>query len=684
MQASQQVQSGVPESAVQRAAALQAELTIHNHHYHVLDDPLIPNCDYDVLFRELVELETAYPVLRKDDSPTQRVGGAVVDFLPSVRHLKPMLSIDNAMNAAEAQAFDARAHDELGLSPNESVEYCAELKYDGLSCSHVFEFGVLVLGATRGDGETGEEVTAQVRTIRNLPLTVAAWRDAPRVEVRGEVMMTKADFAKVNEAHEAAGKKKMVNTRNAASGSLRQLDPKVTASRRLSFFAYSFGICDGFEPAPTQYAQLEELRALGFTVSEETAIVQGAEGMQKFYELLAEKRPNLPFDIDGLVFKVNNVSLHDKLGWNSRVPRWAIAYKFPAEEAETTLLAIDVQVGRTGPLTPVARLAPVFVGGVTVSNVTLHNLDEIRRLDLHVGDRVVVRRQGDVIPKIVRVVPGDRAADVEVFEMPASCPVCGSHVHKDDDSVAYRCTGGLACDAQRLFAITHFASRLAINIDGLGEGTVQSLLDAKLVSRPSELWDLDGAALAKLEGWGQVSAKKLVAAVQAASKPELNRFIYALGIPGVGESSAKELARAFKSWDSFAHADESALLAVPDMGPITAANIRRFLTEEGNAIETARLVTLLQPADVVASTGAARFAGKTFVITGTLSTSRESFAERIEAAGGKVSGSVSKKTSYVLAGSEAGSKLTKAEELVASGAALAILDEAKFEALFED
>ena len=406
--------------------------------------------------------------------------------------------------------------------------------------------------------------------------------------------------------------------------------------------------------------------------------------MQGFYDKLAEKRPNLAIDIDGLLFKVNDISLHEKLGWNSRVPRWAIAYKFPAEEAETTLLAIDIQVGRTGPLTPVARLAPVFVGGVTVSNVTLHNLDEIRRLDLHVGDRVVVRRQGDVIPKIVRVVPGERAADVEVFQMPATCPVCDSHVHKDEDAVAYICTGGLACDAQRLFAITHFASRLAINIDGLGEGTVQNLLDVNLVSRPSDLWDLDEAVLAKLEGWGQVSAKKLVAAVQAATKPELNRFIYALGIPGVGESTAKELARAFKSWEAFAQADVSALLAVPDMGPITASNIRRFLSEEGNAAETARLVTLLDPAVVVASTGTARFAGKTFVITGTLSTSRESFAERIEAAGGKVSGSVSKKTSYVLAGAEAGSKLTKAEELVASGAPEAILDEAKFEALFED
>lgn len=677
MQALQQDPSAsVPQAAAERAHYLRGELEKHIYQYHVLDSPLISDAQYDALFRELVTLEATYPALQRPDSPTLRVGGPVLDFLPSVRHAKPMLSIDNAMDGQEAAAFAERVKTELG-EPEDDVEYCAELKYDGLSCSHRFLFGVLHLSATRGDGTTGEEVTAQVRTIRNLPLTVPAWRDIPVVEVRGEVMMTKADFAKVNLDQEAAGKKKFVNCRNAAAGALRVLDPKVTATRRLKFFAYGFGACEGFTLPSTQFDQLELLRAAGFTVAEETAVVRGAAGIQAFYDLVEQKRASLPIDIDGIVFKVNDTACHDMLGWNSRVPRWAIAYKFPAEEAETTLLAIDIQVGRTGPLTPVARLEPVFVGGVTVANATLHNLDEIRRLDLHVGDRVVVRRAGDVIPEIVRVVPGVRAADIVPFEMPATCPVCGSHVHKEEDKAAYRCTGGLACDAQRLFAITHFASRLAMNIDGLGEKSVQQLLAAGLVTRPSGLWNVDGAALAQLEGWGPASATKLVAAIQATANPELNRFIYALGIPGVGESTAKDLARAFKSWDAFVAADEAALLAVPDMGPITAANIRQFLAEEGNAAESARLAELLQPSVVVLTAGAS-MAGKTFVITGTLSASREVFQKRIEDAGGKVAGSVSKKTSYVLAGAEAGSKLAKAQEL-----GVQVLDEVQFDALMQ-
>jgi len=669
-----QDQSSISETIVQRAAELRAEVDKHNYHYHTLDAPLISDPEYDALFKELVVIESTHPSLQTPDSPTLRVGGPVLDFLPAARHAKPLLSIENAMDAPAAAAFDARIHEELE-APEGTVEYCAEPKYDGLSCAHVYLFGTLMLSATRGDGTTGEEVTAQARTIRSLPLTVPAWRDVPRVEVRGEVMMEKTVFSKINRARTLAGEKLMANCRNAAAGSLRQLDPKVTAARQLTFLAYSFGVCEGMTLAETQYGQLEQLRAAGFQVSVHVAVVKGGAGIQAFYDQLEVMRSHLPFDIDGIVFKVNDSSMHDELGWNNRVPRWAIAYKFPAEEAETTLQAIDIQVGRTGPLTPVARLAPVYVGGVTVSNATLHNLDEIRRLDLHIGDRVVVRRAGDVIPELVRVVPGTRAPDAVAFQMPSSCPVCGSSVHKEADKTAYRCTGGLFCDAQRLSAITHFAHRLAMNIDGLGEATVQQLLTAGLVKRPSDLWAIEGNVLAKLEGWAAPSAKKLISAIQATKHPELHRFIFSLGIPGVGEATAKDLARTFQSWETFANADELTLKAVPDVGPITATSVRQFLQDDGNAAEVSRLVELLEPAQVVASAGA-NMSGKTFVITGTLSVPREAFQARIEAAGGKVSGSVSKKTSYVLVGADAGSKATKATEL-----GLTILDEAQFEEL---
>lgn len=657
------------DQTTRRAAELRKELEYHNHRYYVLDDPVIGDGQYDQLFRELVELETTHPALRTADSPTQRVGGKALSELPQVRHARPMLSIDNAMNSAEAAAFAIRVKDELGFAVD-NAQFCAEPKYDGASCSLVYEFGVLTLGATRGDGETGEDVTAQVRTIRNIPLSVPRWSDVARIEVRGEVLMTKADFAKVNAAQEAAGLKKFVNCRNAAAGSLRQLDPSVTAKRRLKFFAYSFGICVGYELPPRQDEHLKLLRECGFSASDEMAVVVGSAGIQSFYLALERKRSSMPFDIDGIVFKVNEIAQHDRLGWNSRVPRWAIAYKFPPEEAVTTLLGIDIQVGRTGPLTPVARLEPVFVGGVTVANVTLHNLDQIRRLDLRIGDKVVVRRAGDVIPEVVRVVPELRTSTAGQFEMPTECPVCGSHVHKEDDKAVYRCTGGLRCGAQRLFAITHFASRLALDIDGLGESRVQQLLEAGLVQRPSSLWMLSVAALADLDGWGKSSATKLVTAIQARKNPELNRFIYSLGIPGVGESTAKELARFFKTWAYFTHATEAALLAVPDLGPITAANILEFLLDDGNAEEASALARLLEPKDVAESSDAATLAGKTFVITGTLTQPREEFKARIEAAGGKVGSSVSKKTDFLLAGTDAGSKLTKAQEL-----GVAILDE---------
>lgn len=664
-------------AVIARAAQLRVELEFHNNLYYVLDKPVLPDGDYDLLFRELVGIEEAYPALRTLDTPTQRVGGKALDSLPKYRHAKAMLSIDNAMTEEEAQAFVRRVGEAID-QPAEDVEYCAEPKYDGLSCSMVYAFGVLSLAATRGDGETGEEVTAQVRTIRTVPLAVEAWRAFSRVEVRGEVMMTKADFDKVNLAEEAAGLEKFVNCRNAAAGSLRQHDPSVTAKRRLKFFAYSFGICDDYLPPGTQREQLQVLQDCGFTVSSEVALVKGSAGVQSFFEEITAKRAALAFDIDGVVFKVNDISLHDQIGWNSRMPRWAIAYKFPAEERVTTLLGIDIQVGRMGPLTPVGRLEPVFVGGVTVSNVTLHNYDEIQRLGLYVGDKVVVRRAGDVIPQIVRVVESLRPADAWKFEMPTHCPVCNSHVHKEADKAAYRCMGGLNCGAQRLFAITHFASRLALNIDGLGEARVQQLIDAGLVQRPSGLWTLDLEELSALEGWGKSSATKLIAAVQGAKKPDLHRFIYALGIPGVGESTAKALAKFFKTWAYFTHANEAALLSIPDLGPITASNILEFCLDEGNAEECSVLSRLLEPKEAAQVEGTTRIAGMAFVITGTLSKPREEFKAVIEAAGGKVSGSVSKKTNYLLAGADAGTKLEKAQEL-----GVIILDEASFSALLQ-
>ncbi len=666
-----------PESMTQdtdlaaRYTALKEEVAYHAHRYYVLDDPEISDAEYDQRFRQLQAFEADHPELASPDSPTRRVGGAVLKELGEVVHARPMLSIDNSMNAPEAAEFVGRAARELAVSVD-TLGFTAEPKYDGLSCSMVFEDGLLAQAATRGDGFTGENVTEQVRTIRNVPLRLTA--TAARIEVRGEVLMAKADFERVNDEQRARGEKLFVNPRNAAAGSLRQLDPKVTARRRLRFFAYGFGVCEGFTPAATQSGQIAQLRSLGFEVSEMATRVEGIEGVQACYEHFAREREGLPFEIDGVVFKLDDVVHQERMGWNNRVPRWATAYKFPPQEAETTLLAIDVQVGRTGSLTPVARLEPVFVGGVTVSNATLHNLDEIRRLGLRIGDRVIVRRAGDVIPEIVRVARS--VEDGVEFAMPEACPVCGSTVHREEDKAIHRCTGGLKCDAQRLFALTHFASRLAMDIEGLGEGVAQRLLEAGLVTRPSDLYTLDASRVALLDGLGKSSAAKLATRIAESVEPELNRFIYALGIPGVGESTAKELAREFGSWDDFSIATEEELLRVRDLGPITVGNIRSFFDNEANGQEASRLATLVRPREVARTSTPQVLAGLTFVITGTLSDSREAFKARIEAAGGKVSGSVSKKTSYLLAGAEAGTKLDRANEL-----GVKVLDETAFEAL---
>lgn len=660
---------------------LKQEAAYHAHRYYVLDDPVISDGDYDNLFRRLQTFEQDNPDLVTPDSPTQRVGGPLLNGFEEVQHQVPMLSIDNAMNAQEAADFARRLAAQLGVRAEE-LAFFVEPKYDGASCSIVYEHGLLTQAASRGDGFTGENITAQVKTIRNVPLKLQGFEDVPRFEVRGEVLMTKKDFLAVNEAQAAAGEKLFANPRNAAAGSLRQLDPSVTAKRALRFFGYSFGACDFGDSVlalpSLQSERIAMLKDLGFEVSTSTFSATGPAEIESVFQIMAARRASLPFDIDGVVFKLDSVALQDKAGWSSRVPRWAIAYKFPPEEATTTLLDIDLQVGRTGAVTPVARLQPVFVGGVTVANATLHNADEIARLGVLIGDRVVVRRAGDVIPEIVRVVTESRTGSERAFVMPTACPVCGSAVHQEEDKAVHRCTGGLNCEAQRLFAITHFASRLALDIEGLGEGIVQKLLDADLVHRPSDLFSLKAEVLAELEGMGKVSAKKLISRLAECRAPELNRFIYSLGIPNVGETTAKDLAKFFKTWSAFSQATQGQLLQVANLGPITADNVVSFFANAENAQEAQKLATQVQPKEVQVSDSAQIFAGLTFVITGTLSLPREVFKERIEAAGGKVSGSVSKKTSYLLAGAEAGSKLTKAEEL-----GVAVLSEEAFEALMQ-
>lgn len=647
----------------------------HQHRYYVLDDPEISDAEFDQLFRELQALEQAHPHIILPDSPTQKVGGAVEETFAPVKHLFLMGSIDNAMNAEEAKSFDTRVRQ---LARQELVTYSVEPKYDGLSLSLVYNFGVLSTAATRGDGSTGENVTANARMIPSIPDRIPDLAKVSRFEVRGEVMMLKSDFAALNRAQEAAGEKLFVNPRNAAAGALRQKDPAMTAKRPLHFFAYS---ALGEGERADQLAQLDWLKAAGFTVSDLAGTVVGAQGIEEAFQRYSARRSTLDYDIDGVVFKVSSKELREKLGFSSRVPRWAIAYKFPPEEARTRVLGIDVQVGRTGKLTPVARLAPVFVGGVTVANVTLHNADEVARKDVRIGDTVVVSRRGDVIPAIERVVLELRAGDEKLFEMPQVCPECGSPAHKDVDAADTRCTGGSICPAQQVSALVHFGSRLALDIEGLAEARVAALLESGLVSRPSDLYSLTVEAVAALgkAGFGQKSAENLIEELEKSKNPTLTRFIYALGIPGCGEGTAKRTARHFKTWEAFFLADEQALLEVPDVGPFTTAAIRSFLDNPATRAEAAELARILspQPEQVVDSQGAP-LAGKSFVVTGTLSVPRDQIKAMIEAAGGKVSGSVSKKTNYLVAGEEAGSKLENAQKL-----GVTILDESQLRAMLE-
>ncbi|WP_140627678.1 NAD-dependent DNA ligase LigA [Methylibium rhizosphaerae] len=678
----------------ERAAALRELLHYHAHRYYVLDEPEIPDAEYDRLFRELQALEDTNPDLRTPDSPTQRVLGKVLEGFAPVRHTVPMLSIrtETDTEATGAVNFDARVRRELGLAEGDPpVEYAAELKFDGLAISLRYEDGVLVRAATRGNGEVGEDVTQNIRTINQIPLRLKGVKP-PVLEVRGEVYIRRDDFDKLNErqreliAQGHKNEKTFVNPRNAAAGAVRQLDPAIAARRPLSFFAYGLGEVHGWEVPDTHSALLDALQAMGQPVSSDRAVVQGAEGLVDFHRRMGEKRDSLPFDIDGIVYKVNSRALQQRLGFVTREPRWAVAHKYPAQEQMTLLRDIDVQVGRTGKLTPVAKLQPVFVGGTTVSNATLHNQDEITRKDVRIGDTVVVRRAGDVIPEVVSVVLDQRPPEVAAGEpfdlyqkLGGKCPVCGSDVEREEGEVDWRCSGGLFCGAQRKQAILHFAGRRMMDIEGLGDKLVDQLVDAGIVRTLPELYRLGVAKLAALDRMADKSAQNLVAALEKSKQTTLGRFLFSLGIRHVGETTAKDLAKHFGRLDRVMDASVDQLLEVPDVGPIVANSIHTFFAQPHNreVVEQLRAVGISWEEHEGAA-GAPRpqvegVTGKTFVLTGTLPTlAREDAKERIEAAGGKVSGSVSKKTDYVVAGEEAGSKLTKAQEL-----GIAVIDEAQ-------
>jgi DNA ligase (NAD+) len=660
----------------ERAAELRALLHHHAHRYYVLDAPEVPDAEYDRLFQELQAIEAAYPDLLTPDSPTQRVGGKVLAGLVPVRHAVPMLSIQTETDttAGGAEAFDGRVRRELGLAEADpAVEYAAELKFDGLAINLRYEHGVLVQAATRGDGETGEDVTQNIRTIGQIPLRLNG--EAPEViEVRGEVYMRRDHFEQLNERQREKGDKTYINPRNTAAGAVRQLDPAITAQRPLSFFAYGLGEVRGWTLPHTHSGLLDALSAFGLPVCADRCVAQGAAGLVAFHAQIAAKRDALPFDIDGVVYKVNALALQRELGFKTREPRWAVAHKYPAQEQLTTVLAIDVQVGRTGKLTPVAKLAPVFVGGVTVTNATLHNEDEARRKDVRVGDTVIVRRAGDVIPEVVASLPEKRVTGAEPFTMPHTCPVCGSAAVREEGEVDYRCTGGLFCGAQRKQALLHYAQRRAVDIEGLGDKLVEQLVDAEVVKTLPDLYRLGLMALANLDRMAEKSAKNVLDALEKSKQTTLPRFLFGLGIRHVGEATAKDLARHFGNLDAIMDATVEQLLAVNDVGPTVAQSIRTFFDQAHNreVVEQLRACGVHWTEGAPAERTAQPLAGKTFVLTGTFPTlKREQAKEMLEAAGAKVAGSVSKKTDYVVAGEEAGSKLDKAKEL-----GVTVLDEA--------
>lgn len=669
--------AGPDEEVRSRMQDYAALLNRWNYEYYVLDNPSVPDAEYDRVFRALSELEARYPDLKSPSSPTLRVGGAVRSDLAKVKHAVPMLSIRTETDFTDegARAFDERVRKELGLRPADApVVYDVELKFDGLAINLRYEKGVLVGAQTRGDGAFGEDVTANARTIRSIPLELDPKLAPDVLEVRGEVIMHKADFAKLNEKQKELGEKPFVNPRNAAAGALRQLDSRITAQRPLHFYAYGTGEVSDPNFAQSMTQLFERLTALGFPVAKERRTVKGAEALAAFHRDVLANRAQLPFEIDGVVYKVDSYAQQRALGFVAREPRWACAHKYPPEEALSVVQAIDVQVGRTGRVTPVARLAPVFVGGVTVSNATLHNEDHIKELGLMIGDTVVVRRAGDVIPEIVRVLPDKRPESAQSFVMPEICPVCGSAVVRDEEEKDSRCTGGLVCPAQRKLSLVHFAQRRAIGIDGLGEKMVDMLVDKGLLKTPADIYRLTTAQLAELDRMGEKSAENLINAIAASKETTLARFIFALGIRHVGEAGARDLALYFRTLEALRAATVEDLLQVHDVGEVLAESIRAFFDEPHNNAVVDELLSEgvhWKQEEVQVNP---EVAGKTFVLTGTLPTlSRDKAKDMILSLGGKVSGSVSKKTDYVLAGEAAGSKLEKAQSL-----GVAIIDEARF------
>ena len=646
----------------ERYAFLQTELTRFEHAYYVLDNPLVPDSEYDRLYRELLEIESAHPEWITNTSISQRVGGEALKQFDSVEHVVPMLSLNNAFEDAELVAFDRRCREGLH---QDQVDYAGELKFDGLAISLRYENGLLVRAATRGDGASGEDVTANIKTIRAIPLQLLGNYIPVVLEVRGEVFMYLKDFAMMNAQAAALGEKEFANPRNAAAGSLRQLDSKITAKRPLSFFAYGIGALEPSSWLPaTHEALLNAYSLLGLPVCTERRILRSVSDMLDFYQSIGKKRDSLPYDIDGIVYKVNSFAEQAQLGFVSRAPRFALAHKFPAQEALTTILGIDVQVGRTGAITPVARLAPVEVGGVTVTNATLHNEDEVRRKDVRIGDTVSVRRAGDVIPEVVSVIQERRPPNAASFVMPTRCPICDSHIERLADEAIARCSGGLFCAAQRKQALIHFASRRALDIEGLGEKIVDQLVDQQLVRTPADLYRLGFAAIANLERMGEKSADNLIKAIDESKSTSLARLIYALGIRHVGETTAKDLANHYRNMHALMDASMEDLLTVNDVGPVVAGSIVNFMQEAHNREVIEQLLASGLQLSVEEKKMSAAVSGKTFVLTGTFPTlTRDEAKDLLEKAGAKVAGSVSKKTDYVVAGSDAGSKLTKAEEL---------------------
>ncbi|WP_342146893.1 NAD-dependent DNA ligase LigA [Rickettsiella endosymbiont of Aleochara curtula] len=664
-----------PSANIKKIAELKKKINEHNYRYHILDEPLISDAAYDKLFRELEDLEKQHPELISNDSPTQRVGSAPLTSFQQVQHAIPMLSLENAFSEKEVLAFNKRIQERLHTEKD--IEYSCEPKLDGIAVSLIYHKGQLIRAATRGDGNTGEDITLNIRTILSIPLQLRASNYPTRLEVRGEVYIPKKAFQQLNDRLKEAGEKTFVNPRNAAAGSLRQLNPKITAQRSLAFFTHSVGQIEDGKLAPTHTLILDQFKHWGLPRCPQTQTAKNISACLAYYHKIEKQRPTLPYEIDGVVYKVNAIALQQQLGFVSRAPRWALAHKFPAEEELTQVLAIEFQVGRTGALTPVARLQPVFVGGATISNATLHNMDEVKRKDIRVGDTVIIRRAGDVIPEIVSVVKEKRPVHTLALKLPKHCPICGSDIVKIATESAARCSGALYCPAQRKEAIKHFASRKAMNIEGLGNKLVDQLVDTGLIKDVSDLYHLMPEQLADLEHLGEKSALKLCEAISASKKTSLTRFLYGLGIRDVGITTAQNLAQHFQDLKSIMHAGEASLQAITDIGPVVAAHVKKFFNESHNLEVIKNLlatgITWPKPT-VINAQHTSLLTGKSFVLTGSLSElSREQTVALLQELGAKVSSSVSKKTDYVIVGKDPGSKLTRAQEL-----GLSILSEKKF------